>query len=77
MIPQFNHITPYIGIIIAATICILLINEYTGFLGKDNILSNAFGDTYPLMAILLGAISIWILYDFITKTNVIRKPKKA
>ena len=72
-----NHITPYIGIIIAATICILLINEYTGFLGKDNILSNAFGDTYPLMAILLGAISTWILYDFITKTNVIRKPKKA
>ncbi len=69
-----NQVIPYINIIIAAIIFILLINEYTGFLGRENILSNAFGDTYPLMAIMLAAISLWILYGFVVKKNVVKKP---
>lgn len=68
-----SQILPYISIIIAALIFILLINEYTGFLGKEDILSNAFGDTYTLMAILLASISIWILYDFVVRKNVVKK----
>ena len=67
-------IMPYVGIIIAATIIILLINEYSGFLGKENILGNAFGDTYPLMALLMAGISSWILYDFVMRKNVVKKP---
>lgn len=68
-----NQILPYISIIIAAIIFILLINEYTGFLGREDILSNAFGDTYTLMAIMLASISIWILYDFVVRKNVVKK----
>jgi len=66
-------ILPYIGIISAAIMLILLINEYTGFLGRENLLLYAFGDTYPIMALLMACIAVWILYDFVARKNIVRK----
>jgi len=65
-----NKILPYISLVIAVFMLVLLINEYVVILGKANILSYAFGPTYPVIAVLIAAISLWIIIDFINLTKI-------
>lgn len=68
-----SMIAPYIVLLIAGIMIILLINEYLGFLGRSNILSYAFGATYPVIAVLMSIFSLWIVYDFV---NLAKVPNK-
>ena len=65
------------SLLIALTMLMFLLNDYLGFLGNGAYLSDSFGDTYWLMAILMLILSLWLLKDFIfisRKKIVISKP---
>jgi len=63
-------------VLIAAIFLILLFNEFVDFLGKENILHNAFGDTFPVMALMMLALSLWLLSDFIFVNKKLVPSKK-
>ncbi|MCB0605117.1 MAG: ABC transporter permease subunit, partial [Saprospiraceae bacterium] len=60
-----SNMLPILGLLSAAVMLVLLINEFVGILGKNDILSYAFGATFPVIAILMGVFSVWIIFDFI------------
>ena len=60
-----SNMLPILGLLSAAVMLVLLINESVGILGKNDILSYAFGATFPVIAILMGVFSVWIIFDFI------------
>lgn len=55
----------FIRLSVSGLFIILLINEYTGILGKKDLLHNAFAETYPVIAILMLLFAFWLLSDFI------------
>lgn len=67
-----NSLTPLLKILFATFLLALLANEYTGFMGRENILNYAFGDTYPVMALLMLGLSIWLLLDYILKKKIVK-----
>ncbi len=71
---MLSIIKPYIVLLMAGIIIILLANEFIGFLGRKGILSYAFGETYPIIAVLMSVISLWIVFDFV---NFRKVPKKS
>jgi len=64
-----SNMLPILGLLSAAVMLVLLINEFVGILGKNDILSYAFGATFPVIAILMGVFSVWIIFDFVHQTK--------
>lgn len=64
-----SNTLPILGLLSAAVMLVLLINEFVGILGKNDILSYAFGATFPIIAILMGIFSVWIIFDFVHQTK--------
>ena len=60
-----NYAGVVLRLLIAGLFIILLVNEFTGLLGRSDLLHTAFADTFPVMAILMLVFAIWLLSDFL------------